>query len=160
MGTALLSFENKSADRRRARIINFRGNVMTIHADSSDTAGQFAMLELEGSTGGEPPLHVHRNEDEFFLVLEGRLKVLRGTEELMLEAGDSAFLPRNIAHTFKIVSKRARFLNCITPAGFEQFFRDLGQAAGPDGVLREPGKPFSTEEMIRLAGLYACTLMP
>ncbi len=109
MGTALLSFENKAADKRPARSINFGEGFMTIYADSSDTAGQFAMVEIAGSTGGEPPLHVHRNEDEFFLVLERQLKVLRGNEELTLEAGQSAFLPRNVAHTFKIVSSHAIF---------------------------------------------------
>jgi quercetin dioxygenase-like cupin family protein len=160
MGTALLSFDNKLADKRPARSLDFRGGRMTIHADSSDTAGQFALIEIAGSTGGEPPLHVHRNEDEFFLVLEGELKVLRGKEELTLEAGQSAFLPRNVAHTFKIVSGFARFLNCITPGGFEQFFRDLAQPVNPDGTIQGPEKPFSMDEMIRVGGRYSCTLMP
>jgi mannose-6-phosphate isomerase-like protein (cupin superfamily) len=59
-------------------------------------------------------------------VLEGELKVVRGREELTLQAGQSAFLPRHVAHTFKVVSPRVRFLNTITPGGFEQFFRDMG----------------------------------
>lgn len=160
MGTALLSFENKPADSKPARSLNFPGGRMTIHADSSDTAGQFALVEMAGSTGGEPPLHVHRNEDEFFLVLEGKLRVLRGKEELTLDAGQSAFLPRNVPHTFKIASSHARFLNCITPGGFEQFFRDLGQPLSPDGTIQGPEKSFSIEEMIRVCGLYECTLMP
>jgi quercetin dioxygenase-like cupin family protein len=160
MGTALLSFENNAADKKPARSINFRGGLMTIHADSSDTAGQFAMLEMLASTGAEPPLHVHRNEDEFFLVLEGQLRVLRGNEELTLEAGQSAFLPRNVPHTFKIVSSHVRFLNCITPGGFEQFFRDMGQPLNPDGTIQRPEKQCSIEEMIRVSGRYACTLMP
>jgi quercetin dioxygenase-like cupin family protein len=160
MGTALLSFENKTTEKKQARYINFRGGLMTIHADSSDTAGQFAMVEIAGSTGGEPPVHVHRNEDEFFFVLEGRLKVLRGHEELTLKCGQSAFLPRDVAHTFKIVSPHARFLNTITPGGFEQFFRDMGQPLNPDGTMQGPEKPFSVEEMIRVSGRYACTLMP
>lgn len=160
MGTALLSFENKAPEKKQARSINFRGGLITVHADSSDTAGQFALLEIAGPTGGEPPLHVHRNEDEFFLVLEGQLKVLRGHEELSLKAGQSAFLPRNVAHTFKIVSPQARFLNTITPGGFEQFFRDMGQPLNLDGTVEWPQQPFSVEEMIRVSGLYACTFMP
>ena len=133
---------------------------MIIHADSSDTAGQFALVEIAGSTGGEPPLHVHQNEDEFFLVLEGQLIVRRRNEELTLETGQSAFLPRNVPHTFKVASSRVRFLNCITPGGFEEFFRDLGQPVNPDGSLQGPDKPFSIEEMIRVCGRYACTVMP
>lgn len=160
MGTALLSFQNKTTEKNQARLISFRGGRITIHADSSDTAGQFAMIEIAGSSGGEPPIHVHRNEDEFFFVLEGKLKVLRGHQELTLEPGQSAFLPRNVAHTFKVVSRHARFLNTITPGGFEDYFREIGQALNADGTLQGPEKPFSIEEMIRVAGRYACTLMP
>lgn len=132
---------------------------MKIHADSNDTAGQFALIEIQGPPGGEPPLHVHRNEDEFFLVLEGQLKVRRGGEEITLNPGQSAFLPRNVTHTFKIMSGHARFLNCITPGGFEQFFRDLGQPLNDDGTQRGPEKPFSVDELIRVSGRYAVTLM-
>lgn len=84
----------------------------------------------------------------------------RGHDELTLNAGQSAFLPRNIAHSFKILSPQARFLNTITPGGFEQFFRDMGQPVNADGTLQGPEKPFSVEEMIRVSGRYACTLMP
>jgi quercetin dioxygenase-like cupin family protein len=160
MGSALLSFESKTSEPKQTRFINFRGGRITIHADSSDTAGQFALVEVAGSTGGEPPLHVHRNEDEFFLVLEGELKVIRGHEELTLKAGQSAFLPRNVAHTFKVASPHVRFLNTITPGGFEQFFRDMGQALNADGSMQGPVKPFSMHEMIRISGLYECTFMP
>jgi mannose-6-phosphate isomerase-like protein (cupin superfamily) len=101
MGTALLSFENKIPDLKPARFVNFRGSLIKFHADSTDTSGQFALLEMKGGAGGEPPLHVHRNEDELFYILEGHLKVLRGNEEITLNPGQSAFLPRNVAHTFK-----------------------------------------------------------
>jgi quercetin dioxygenase-like cupin family protein len=160
MSTTLLPFEAKAAQTNPPRSVNFRGGIITIHADSSATAGQFALVEIAGSGGGEPPVHVHRNEDEFFLVLEGQLKVLRGKEELTLRAGESAFLPRNVAHTFKVVSEHARFLNCITPGGFEQFFRDLGQPLNADGTPQGPEKPFSIPEMISASGCYGVTFMP
>ena len=112
------------------------------------------------ATGGEPPLHVHRNEDEFFLVLEGQLKVLRGHEELSLKAGQSAFLPRNVAHTFKIVSPQARFLNTITPGGFEQFFRDMGQPLNLDGTVEWPQQPFSVEEISAFLAFMRVLLCP
>jgi quercetin dioxygenase-like cupin family protein len=161
MGTALLSFENKPLDSKPARLIRFRGSLITVHADSTDTSGQFALLEMEGAPGGEPPLHIHRNEDELFYVLEGELKVCRGHEQLTLLPGESAFLPRNVAHTFKVMSSRARFLNYVTPGGFEAYFRDLGQSV----VEPYPGsgkteQPLDVAEMIRVAGRYDITFMP
>jgi quercetin dioxygenase-like cupin family protein len=160
MATALLSFDNRSVDSNPARLLRLRGGLIKIHADSTETGGQFALVELKGASGGEPPLHVHRNEDELFYVLEGYLKVVRGNEEFTLSAGQSVFLPRNVPHTFKIVSGYARFLNYITPGGFEAYFRDMGQLVGEDGTPRGPEAQISTAELIRLAGRYSITFMP
>jgi mannose-6-phosphate isomerase-like protein (cupin superfamily) len=129
MATALLSFEENILDPRLARSIWFMGGLMTVHADARETNGRFALIETSGVSGGEPPLHLHEREDELFYVLEGRLKVTRGSEELILEAGDSAFLPRCVPHTFKIRSDYARWLVYITPGGFEEYFRILGKPA-------------------------------
>jgi len=132
MATAFLSFENTPSDLRLDRSFRYMGNSMTIHADSQDTNGRFALVEAKGTPGGEPPLHVHTNEDELFYVLEGKLKVYRGEEELILQAGESGFLPRNIPHTFKVMSAHARVLVYITPGGFEGYFRELSELAlGP-----------------------------
>jgi quercetin dioxygenase-like cupin family protein len=129
MGTALLSFERNLASPRLARSVWYMGGLMTVHADSADTKGALALLEFTGGPGGEPPLHVHENEDELFYVIEGRLKIFRGGEEFIVEAGDSAFMPRRIPHTFKILSSQARGLVYITPAGFEEYFRTIGRPA-------------------------------
>lgn len=99
------------------------GAQMTIHADSHDTLGGFSLVEMSGPGGGEPPLHVHSREDELFYVVEGELSVRRGYEILTLRPGQSAFLPRNVPHTFKVVSKTAKVLVYITPGGFEEYFR-------------------------------------
>jgi quercetin dioxygenase-like cupin family protein len=160
MGTALLSFENKLLDSKPARLIRFREGLITVHADSTDSSGQFALLEMEGGPGGEPPLHVHRNEDELFYVLEGELKVRRGDQEITLLAGESAFLPRNVAHTFKVMSSHVRFLNYITPGGFEAYFRDLGEPIDVHTTSGKAQQPIEVAEMIRVAGRYAITFMP
>ena len=159
MGTALLSLQETSIDSPLARSIWFRGALITVHADSRDTNGKFALLEMSGSPGGEPPLHIHEKEDELFYVLEGRLQATRGKEEMTIEAGESAFLPRRVPHTFKILSSFARALVYVTPGGFEGYFRDLGEPAGklalPDYVPL-----LSIPEMTRVASRYGVTLLP
>jgi quercetin dioxygenase-like cupin family protein len=160
MGSALLSFENQAASSRLDRSILWHGGLITFHADSSDTAGQFALLEMEGGPGAEPPPHVHRNEDELFYVLEGKLKVLRGNEEITLESGQSAFLPRNVVHTFRVVSTHVRFLVYITPGGFENYFRDLGAPVGAARGAKNLEEPIAIAEMVRVAGRYSITFMP
>ena len=159
MGTALLSLQQTSTDSRLARSIWFRGALITVHADSEDTNGKFALFEVSGCPGGEPPLHVHENEDEMFYVLEGRMHAFRGGEEMTLDPGDSAFLPRRVPHTFKIVSSFARVLVYVTPGGFEGYFRDLGEPA--DKLALPNYVPLlSIPEMVRVGNRYGLTFLP
>jgi quercetin dioxygenase-like cupin family protein len=160
MGSALLSFDNRLSDPRPARLVLFQGGLFTFQADSTDTAGQFALVEIEGCPGGEPPLHVHHNEDELFYMLEGELRVRRGDQELTLGPGESAFLPRGVRHTFKIPSRSARWLNYITPGGFESYFRELGHAISNRGEEDSPKPPAPLAEMMRVAGRYGITFLP
>ena len=158
MATALLSFGNTPSDPRSGRSLWHMGGFMTIHADSQDTNGQFALIEFSGSPGGEPPMHIHTHEDEFFYLLEGKLKVYRGEEELILKPGDSGFLPRKVPHTFKILSSHARGLVYITPGGFEGYFREMGEpAAGPASPKLKA--PPTLAKIVSVAKRYGITFV-
>ena len=127
----------------------YRGVRMTIHLDSNDTNGAMALVESDCAPGCEPPLHIHENEDEVFYVLEGNVRLTRGSEQFVVGPGESGFLPRGVPHTFQILSERARVLGYITPGGFEEFFRAQGHAAPPEG----PGSQTLALDMPRLIAL-------
>lgn len=139
------------------RSLNVFGGHMTIHADSHDTLGGFSLIEMCGPTGGEPPLHVHSREDELFYVLDGELSVRRGYETLMLKPGQSGFLPRNIPHTFKIISGSARWLAYITPGGFEEYFRAAAASFAANDVA--VGSPKAIERMAAIAARHGITFV-
>lgn len=46
------------------------------------------------------PLHLHRNDDEAWYVLEGALCVRVGTEVVEAKAGSAIFVPRGTPHTY------------------------------------------------------------
>jgi mannose-6-phosphate isomerase-like protein (cupin superfamily) len=46
------------------------------------------------------PLHLHRNDDEAWYVLEGTLCVRVGTDMVEAKAGSAIFVPRGTAHTY------------------------------------------------------------
>jgi mannose-6-phosphate isomerase-like protein (cupin superfamily) len=46
------------------------------------------------------PLHLHRNDDEAWYVLEGTLCVRVGTDVVEAKAGSAIFVPRGTAHTY------------------------------------------------------------
>jgi mannose-6-phosphate isomerase-like protein (cupin superfamily) len=96
--------------------------------DSKDTGGRLSVVEhtlpphvLAG------PLHHHSREDEYSYVLHGRLGALLGDQEVYAEAGDLVFKPRGQWHTFwNPGDTPTLILELITPAGFEDAFRELG----------------------------------
>jgi quercetin dioxygenase-like cupin family protein len=87
---------------------------------SEESDGQVAVVELGG--GGRPPLH-HHDFDETFYVLEGELTFRLGDDVFTRGAGELAFAPRGVPHTYANLSGApARVLLVITPAGFERYF--------------------------------------
>ena len=91
------------------------------------TGGAFSLVEhpLPSRALGAP-VHTHRNEDEYSYVLEGRVGVQLGDKVLEAGPGDLVSKPRGIAHAFwNAGDEPARMLELISPAGFENYFREL-----------------------------------
>ena len=75
------------------------------------------------------PVHRHSQEDEYSYVLEGRLGALLGNDVVYVDAGDLAFKPRDQWHTFwNSGDTVCRILEIISPAGFEHYFDEVGEA--------------------------------
>ena len=83
---------------------------------------QIGLMELDASPGIEPPMHVHRNEDEWYYLLDGEVTFHVGDDDYHGQPGSFAFLPRNIPHTFTIDTPSARMLLINAPGGFERMF--------------------------------------
>ncbi len=116
----------------------FTNASMTIKAAAGTTGGDLCLIETTAPVGHGPPLHVHHDEHEAFYVLEGELDVACGAERYVARAGAFAFLPRGIAHTFRVVGDRpARFLTIAVPGGLEGFFRGVGRPADGPGLPPE-----------------------
>jgi quercetin dioxygenase-like cupin family protein len=100
--------------------------------EGNQTAGNFSLVEhpLPPRALGAP-VHTHRNEDEYSYVLEGRVGVQLGDDVIEAGPGDLVFKPRGQAHAFwNAGDEPARLLEIISPAGFENYFRDLAPLLG------------------------------
>jgi mannose-6-phosphate isomerase-like protein (cupin superfamily) len=104
--------------------------------DAEESGGLIAAVEHRLGPGVlAAPIHRHSREDEYSLVLEGRLGVLQDGTEVVATAGELVFKPRGHWHTFWNASKDQplRIFELITPGGLEQLFRRLGEpGAGYD----------------------------
>jgi quercetin dioxygenase-like cupin family protein len=107
----------------------FGGGLGLLRATAEQTEGRYAAFELRVPKGFGPPQHSHANEDEFFLVLDGRIRLQHGAEVIEGTAGSFAYTPRGVSHAFMVDSDEARLLLFFGPAGVESFFREVGAPA-------------------------------
>lgn len=77
------------------------------------------------------PLHRHSREDEYSFVLAGMVGALLGQETVYGGPGDVIHKPRGQWHTFwNAGEEEASLLEIISPAGFENYFRELTELFG------------------------------
>jgi len=100
--------------------------------DGAEAGQRFSLVEHSMSPRAlAAPLHLHTREDEYSYVLEGRMGALLGDEVVEAGPGDLVHKPRNQWHTFwNAGDEPTRILEIISPAGFEQFFRELVDMGG------------------------------
>src|SRR4051812_27381477 len=111
------------------------GGVRTeIHLTGEDTAEAFCLLRDELPPGWELPPHRHRGEAETMHVLSGAMAVVVDGEEWLVEAGETAHVPRGVLHSSANAgTERLRRVVVFSPAGMERFFLEAGSST-PDGV--------------------------
>jgi quercetin dioxygenase-like cupin family protein len=86
--------------------------------------------------------HLHKHDfDEAFYLLEGELVFQVEDELITVQAGELAFAPRGVPHTFtNRTDAPAHYVLVCTPAGFERYFaRMAAEQAGvepPDWALQ------------------------
>jgi quercetin dioxygenase-like cupin family protein len=123
-------------------------SAILIKATSEDTAGSFFLSEstIEPGFPG-PPLHRHQRVHDMFYVLDGVLTMHVDDQVHRVEPGTFVCVPPGVTHTFSNTSDApARFLNFQTPGGWENYMRDLGQAA--------KSGPLTPEVIGRVASRY------
>lgn len=121
---------------------------VTIKASGDETDDSLFLAEsvIEPGFPGPPP-HRHKRVHDMFYVLEGTLTMRLGDETLELEPRSFVCVPPGVVHTFCNPSDApVRFLNFNTPAGWENYMRDLAAALAS-------GNP-SQEEIGRIASRY------
>ncbi|HKG24113.1 MAG TPA: cupin domain-containing protein [Thermomicrobiales bacterium] len=116
------------------------------------TGGAFAIVEHPMQPGvlAAPP-HTHTREDEITLVLEGEVGLQIGDDVFVAGPGTYVVKPRGVPHTFwNAGSVPARIQEIITPAGFENYFRELAE-------ILAASNPPDLEKIGALAARYGLT---
>ena len=94
----------------------------------SQTNGEVSIVEHPFPVGALVPVHLHTLEDEYSIVTEGEIGFRSGDREVVLGAGGYITKPRGEMHTmWNAGDVPARMIEVISPAGFENFFREMSE---------------------------------
>ncbi len=108
----------------------FKGTLVNVRLSWKAGEDRVSVVEHLMPFGESPPLHIHRNEDEVFHVLEGRMRVHIDGDDTIVEAGETVLAPKGRPHTFRVESADgARCLTITSGGDFENMIREMGEPA-------------------------------
>ena len=123
---------------------------------AAQNPGGVAVQMGEMPVGSGPPFHRHPSFDEVFIVLEGTLEFQVNDEVHTAHAGDVVFVPGEVPHAPNCIAGDeagiAKIVMLVTPARFENFFRDLGELLAGGGTkadMAELGAEYGIEFLDR-----------
>lgn len=112
---------------------------------AEETGGLLSLLKVTEVKGLEPPPHTHTREEEIFYLLNGEIEFFAGGKTYKAAAGDCMFLPRNIMHSFRILTDQSDVMLLLTPGGFEKSFIEMSEKA-PE--LIQPPRPTGPPDIL------------
>jgi quercetin dioxygenase-like cupin family protein len=142
------------------RYLWFLSNLVAVRLGGSETGGRYALVEVAGPPGDQPPLHLHREDDEIFHVLEGEMTLHQaGEAPRKLGAGETAFASRGVPHTYVVDSDEpARWLVLSAPARFDALVEEFAEPAErPE--LPTPSAPPDFARLVEICARYGVEIL-
>ncbi|WP_255950539.1 cupin domain-containing protein [Streptomyces odontomachi] len=128
---------------------------------SRTNGGEVAIVEHPFEVGTITAAHRHTREDEHSIVLEGEIGFRSDDSEVVLGPGGYITKPRGQMHAMWNAGDRpGRIVEVITPGGFENYFRELGEllVAHSGGTAGQSAGPLhALPEFDELAQKYGLT---
>ena len=121
-----------------AGAVEWRGTSYRTILSAAETGGAMTIVESVSPAGSGPPRHVHKAEDEAFILLTGECLFWIAGQQVTRGPGETVFVPRGVEHTFRVIGSRAcRHYTILTPGGLEGFFAEM--AAGQFRIPEDMG---------------------
>lgn len=133
-------------------------NLARVRIGSADSGGTIGVVELTGRQAEMPPLHVHRREDETFVVIDGELTLFTPGASRTLRAGKALLAPKGVPHAYRVESERARWLAVSTPAGFADFVLAASVPAEAD-ELPPADRPLDMPALLAAAEAHGIAIL-
>jgi mannose-6-phosphate isomerase-like protein (cupin superfamily) len=106
------------------------GERFTIRTSSAATNGAYLALEVIADPQNGVPMHVHDNEEEHFIIVEGTARIANGDRTLDLPTGSMTTVGRGVPHAWcNLASMPLRMLVVFTPGQIEELFVAVSKRA-------------------------------
>jgi len=103
---------------------------------SKSVVGELMKAAIVTYQDGEGPMpHVHNNEEQYILMLEGRMRMILGEEDRIIAHGDMVHIPRGVRHGSRALGPVA-FFTVKSPPGNGDLAQDSKRADDADEVAR------------------------
>lgn len=149
--TGKLPFLVRENEGRFKEEYHFWGMDLYLKISGKDMNEQMSIFYGAYHKNDGPPLHVHHNQDEVFYITEGIFLIQVGYNKHTLKAGDTIFLPKNVPHTFLVLSEIAKMIFLTQPSGkIEGLFKAL--AGLPPSATPELIQKIHKEHLLSIVG--------
>jgi mannose-6-phosphate isomerase-like protein (cupin superfamily) len=135
------------------------GSLAVIKASAAATGAAMSLIEITAPPNLEGPLHVHHREEEGFYILEGSATFQIGDQTVEAKAGDYLLGPRDIPHKFDTGPEGCRMLFIMTPGGFEDLVREMGEPAASRTLPPLSDQEPDMARIAQIADKYGCELV-
>lgn len=125
-----------------------------VKASSNETGGLLTVLDVFEPPHEAVPLHVHQNEDEAFMILEGAASFVIGDETAEVGPGDFLYGPRGIPHSYTTGPDGCRLLFILTPGGMEDMVAGMSRPAERLELPPPPDEEPDWEQIAKLASSH------
>jgi quercetin dioxygenase-like cupin family protein len=122
------------------------GERIAVRISSAETNGAYAMVESVAAPDCSVPLHLHRNEEEHFVVLSGLYRIQIEDKVFEASPGTSVTVPKGAQHSWRnISSESSRLLVILTPGGFERCIQTI--------------RDNPADKVLEIAGQFGCFIV-
>lgn len=127
-------------------VLWFLNSLVVIRVSSAQGSDGTCVMEHHLPYADSPPLHVHRDEDEIFHILEGVVRFRVNGEDRLAVAGETVLASKGLPHTYRVESLTgARCLTITQGSGFETMVRAAGR---PATTVELPAQVTPTPKMV------------
>jgi mannose-6-phosphate isomerase-like protein (cupin superfamily) len=135
--------ETKTQERKREWLQVTPGERFVIRTSSQDTMGVYTIFEFVADHLNGVPIHIHQNEDEHFIILEGTAHFMCGDRRWDAAAGSAFTISKGVPHAWCNLSETpVRMLVIFSPGHIEALFREVAKGGNID--LAAIGEKFGT----------------